>query len=182
MSLFKRKPISYRSVLFVCTANVTRSVTAEALFRHKADADKDNLAHGERWDVASAGVKASHGVGQNSPLNVRLHSKGIPIPNHRSQPISPKLFKRSYWIIVMERAHKEAIIEKFPDVADRVFVLREFGLDEPPSESDMPDPTGKEKENYTEFFDILEKEIPRIYEELKERVNDLELWGKDKPG
>ncbi|MDP8228980.1 MAG: hypothetical protein P9M15_05960 [Candidatus Electryoneaceae bacterium] len=170
MFLFKRKSLSYRSVLFVCTANVTRSASAEGMFRDLADRNS-----AERWDVASAGVKAHKGSGPNPPIKVRLmECYKIFIDNHRSQPITSKLFKRYYWIIVMERAHKEAIIKQYPDVKDRVHVLREFGQSVPPSEPDMPDPTGEDKtEGYRELLAIFEEEIPRIFQVLQYRVDDL---------
>jgi len=167
VSLFKRKSAPLRSVLFVCTANVTRSPVAEALFKRLANAS------GEKWKVASAGTGTVRGVPPNPVISFIMFQRGFPIRDHRSRPVKRSLLDRFYWIIVMERTHREKLLKLDPEAGERIHVLRQFGCEEPLLEPDMPDPTGKDVDDYRELFDILDQEIPRILRVLQNRVSDL---------
>ena len=168
MNLFKRKPPPLQSILFVCTANVTRSPVAESLFKHEI------AKTGETWKVASAGVNAAKGISANPTVSFVMSKRGTPIANHRSQPVTAKLLNRYYWIIVMEAAHKSAILEINPDVGERLFTMREIGLQDPPDQPDMPDPTGKEVGDFQELFQIFDYEIPRLVKAIQAKNSDAE--------
>jgi len=76
----------------------------------------------------------------------------------------------------MEIAHKEQILNKNPEVGNRVFTVREFGLDIPPDEPDMPDPTFSDnQDDYYNLLNILNYEIPRITRILQIRNSDLDV-------
>jgi|GEM_PF-875460 len=165
----------YRSVLFVCHANVTRSPSAERMFADIAE------KRGEQWNVASAGVAARRDTGANLIVQFILQQRGINLSNHRSQPITDALIKRYHWIIVMERQQRDHLVNKYPQAADRIMVLREVTMSDSLENPDMPDPTGKEVDDYTDLFAILDVEIPRIYKELESRVTDIE-WDEEEKG
>ena len=168
MRLFKRKSPPLQSVLFVCTGNVTRSPVAAAMFRRLADAS------GERWEVGSAGTGTVKGSPPNPVVAFVMFGRGTPIQQHRSRPVTRRLLDRYYWIMVMERSHREKLLEIAPEAGERVQVLRRFGRRELPlPELDMPDPTGKEVDDYRELFDILDEEVPRLFKALQNRVSDL---------
>jgi len=77
----------------------------------------------------------------------------------------------------METNHKEQIIQKSPEVENRVFTVREFGLETPPAEPDMPDPTFSDnQEDYYNLLNILNYEIPRITRVLQIRNSDIESF------
>ena len=154
-------------MLFVCTANITRSPVAEAMLRGVAA--KSN----EKWKVGSAGTKAVRGAAPNPIAAYIMHQRGIPINKHRSQSFTPKLLKRFYWILVMEQKHRDEIVKSNPKAADRVFTVREFGRETPQLVPDMPDPTSKELEDYNELFAILDEEILRVFKTLQNKVSDL---------
>jgi protein-tyrosine-phosphatase len=162
----KRHP---RSVLFVCHANITRSASAAGMFKDLAE------KRGDPWKVGSAGVFAMNGAGPNQVVQFILQRRGVNLVNHRSQPVTRKLLDSYWWIMVMENKHRENIINRFPDVADRVFVMRQFGITEPLPNADMPDPTGKEVDDFTELFGILDTEVTRVYGELENRVSEIML-------
>ncbi|MFH0766276.1 MAG: hypothetical protein V2A61_07635 [Calditrichota bacterium] len=178
LKLFSRKPPPLRSVLFVCTANVTRSPAAAALFRAEA------AKHGEIWTVASAGTKAFKGFKPHSAVAFIMDKRGIKINNHRSQRATKKLLRKYHWILVMEESHREALIKDNPKLANNIYVFRKFGLESDNQEMNMPDPTGKDnyqdpegKPDYCELFAILDVEIPRIFKLLQLKVSDLE-WAQ----
>jgi len=134
---------------------------------------------GEDWKIASAGVKAIKKVGPNPVVAFIMHQRKIPMTQHRSQPVTKKLLNRHYWIIVMETTHKEAILKVNTNLKERVFTLREFGLSSPPPEPDMPDPTGKDPDDYRELFEILDREIPRLVKQFQIKISDMNMLDVD---
>ncbi len=174
MFLFKSKPPDYRSVLFVCTANVTRSPLAETLFRHQISNT------GKTWEVASAGTKAIKGSQANPVVSFLMHQRGLPMSAHRSQPVTAKLLKKRYWIIVMELEHKDLILNIDPNLSERIFTFRELTNPNPSDESelDMPDPTGKNPDDYRELFEILDREMPEVVKIINAKTEDI-LWRND---
>jgi len=137
----------------------------------KAVTDKTH----DTWDISSAGVNAMNGTGPNSVINFILSRRGLSVAKHRSRLVDKKLINRYYWIIVMERKHQENLVKQFPDAADRIQVMREFGAFSPPDDVDMPDPTGKEIDDYTELFSILDIEVPRLYNVINDQIINLEM-------
>ncbi len=172
MGFFRKKKLQTRSVLFVCSANVTRSPVAEALFRKHA------LKSIKSWDVGSAGTKAVSGSAPNPVIAYILYQRGVNINSHRSKPVTPKLLRRYHWIIVMEQEHRQAILELNPDAESRVFVLRELVHGSDLEDVNMPDPTGKEVDDYRELFEILDTDIPLLVRILQNKASDTE-WSKE---
>jgi len=166
--LFKRNVLSPRSILFVCTANITRSPVAEAMFRKLAKKS------GEKWNIASAGIKAVKGASANQVVSFIMFQRGLPLHNHSSQPVTKKLLSRYMWIIVMEEAHKKAILEIDDSLKDRVFIFRELTRTGELGDYNMPDPTGREALDFSQLFEILDNEIPRLYEVMNIRMYDRE--------
>jgi len=162
-------------VLFVCTANITRSPAAAALFNNLA------IKAGEKWIVASAGTKAFSGARAHIGTIQRLNKRKIPIEGHKSQPVTKKLLSQYRWILVMAAHHRDEIIKLDPSAADKTFCLRTFGLNSPDLITDMPDPTFApnklEQQNieFDELFGILDKEVKRAYEILSDRVVNYEM-------
>ncbi|MBM3329367.1 MAG: hypothetical protein FJY67_07850 [Calditrichaeota bacterium] len=164
---------SLRSVLFVCTANVTRSPVAEAMFRRAVESS------GEEWQIASAGVRAIPGVPVNPVIGFIMFQRQMPLTNHKSRPVTTSLMERYYWIITAEQAHRDALLKMYPDLKDRVQTLLGFGRKPDEIEQhDLPDPTGKEPNDYRELMDLLETEIPRLHRVLQVRVADLD-WSPE---
>ena len=157
-------------MLFVCTANVTRSPASAAIFKTLA------AKTGEKWDVASAGVRAGTGMSAYPVMSFAIRDRlGISLSDHKSQRVDAKLLKRYHWIFALERAHRDAMVKLEPTAADRIFVLRDFGRTPPLDNPDMPDPTGKDAEEYGVLLDILSTEIPRLLRVIQDRIADLEM-------
>lgn len=135
-----------------------------------------------KWKVSSAGVNALTRrfpqLGETphtAVLSYLRERKNIHNYMHNSQQISKKLLHQYYWIIVMETAHKEFIDKLGVPLETRMFTMREFGLITPPKELDMPDPTGgPDRNHYLSKFDIIDKEIPRIFDVLTNNIFQLE--------
>lgn len=173
MWFLKRKAPSPRSILFVCTANITRSPVAEMMFRQSVEKT------GELWVIDSAGINTVRGIPPNQVIAFIMFNRDLPIQNHRSQPVTRKLLAKFYWIIAMEENHRQEILKIDETVADRIFLFRELSSPKPLENPDMPDPTGKEAEDYEELFDILNDEIPRFFNIMREKAYEIELKNDD---
>ena len=175
MWFLKRKTQSPRSILFVCTANITRSPVAELMFRYLVE------EAGEIWEIDSAGTNSVRGVSPNQIISFIMFQRKMPIQNHRSQPVTRKLLEKFYWIIVMEENHRQEILKIDETTADRVFLFRELSSNKPLENLDMPDPTGKEVDDYQELFDILDDEMPRLFSIMRDKAYEVELEDDNDP-
>lgn len=172
MSFFSKSP-SAKSVLFVCTANITRSPAAEALFRQMVS----KISEG--WVVSSAGVSAMNGAAPHLNIAYVMRENGIPIYKHKSKPVTRKLLKKFQWVVVMENKHREAILKLDPSMEGRIFIFRELSTDLSNEEADMPDPTGKEGEDYLGLIQTLQTEMPLVVRALQQKAEDI-AWQKEK--
>ena len=90
-------------VLFVCTGNIFRSLTAEhALRRHV----------GDEWVVVSAGTEDFPHVVRH---NVRdyLREKGFDVSAHRRRTLTREILDEADLVIAMSTDHREFIERKF---------------------------------------------------------------------
>jgi protein-tyrosine phosphatase len=156
-------------VLFVCTGNVCRSPMAEGLCRQWLGPDGE-------WEVGSAGIAAFPGM-PASPEAVRaLAEKGGDLLAHRSRPLTRALVDAAALIVVMTRAHRQAILQAFPDAAGKVMLLAAFGV--PPTEEDIPDPIGSPLDVYRAVRDRINALLPDLVLHLHEVVGGKWLPGK----
>jgi protein-tyrosine phosphatase len=94
-----------KRVLFVCTGNIFRSLTAEHALRH---------ALGERAGihVSSAGtVDFPHVVRPN--VRDYLLSKGFDVSRHQRRTLTEPILKESHLVIAMSTDHHRYIAERF---------------------------------------------------------------------
>ncbi len=153
-----------KRVLFVCAGNTCRSVMAQALFMQ--------LAAERRLDVEveSAGVSAGFDEGATDQTVQVLSEQGIDVGDHRSRRLNPELLERADLVLVMTRAQKELIHDRFPDAADKVLLLKEYSEQEVTdttensntvgSSMDVSDPFGQTPDVYrataAELRELLE--------------------------
>lgn len=92
-----------RDILFVCTANKERSVTAEYVAR-RAFSGKDVVFH-------SAGIQASEGTPAGTAAVKYLRSVGIDCSEHTSTLVSGELLRNADLVICMEKRQKRILQE-----------------------------------------------------------------------
>lgn len=156
-----------RSVLFICTGNTCRSFMAEYLMRHYA------AQHGLEVDVASAGLAAFTGdTGTEQALEV-LREMGIDGTKHRSRRVHSHLLAEYDLILAMTWAHKEQLLHLAPELAHKIFLLKEFaeGVNsrEDPgkvAEKDhgISDPFGQSLEVYRQSRMEIERAVQAVVE------------------
>jgi protein-tyrosine phosphatase len=106
------------NILFVCTANVSRSFLAEQLFRQEAGrAGIPGVA------AASAGVMDFSGNPPDSVMVEHLFRQKIPYQKHESRGVDAELMEWADRVLVMESAHLEALREQFPECEEKLALL-----------------------------------------------------------
>jgi protein-tyrosine phosphatase len=106
------------NILFVCTANVSRSFLAEHLFRHEAaQAGLSGVA------AASGGVADFSGSPPDAKMVEFLVKQKISFGMHEARPVEPEQVEWADRILVMEEAHADALRELFPDHGEKIALL-----------------------------------------------------------
>ena len=143
-----------RRILFVCTANICRSPTAEYYMRHLLE----KLGSQERVIVRSAGVMGLEGRAADPVACSLLRRRGIDMSGHRSRGIDTEEAHAATSIIVMERRHRAWFREHLPETLDKVSLLREH-VDGP---KDLADPIGEGLDHYERCLDVLFRAVESL--------------------
>ena len=106
-----------KTLLFVCSGNLNRSVMAaaltHALFRQL----------GRQVNIGSAGTLRLTGRPAPPEVHEVLGELGLDVTAHRSRPLSRTLIDLADAVIVMEDRHGDAVLGMAPDAEDRLFYL-----------------------------------------------------------
>ena len=146
------------NILFVCTANVCRSVMAEAIF-------KSIWAKKGRGDVnvKSAGISAfSHSPPSKNTVEI-MKKRGINVQSHLSRKVTAELVDESDVIFVMEKGHKYYLTGFYPLAQNKVWLLKEFSSGR---EEEVSDPVGLSQDYYEKTADEIEREIEKVVEKM----------------
>lgn len=142
-------------VLFVCTANLSRSPMAEAMFRHEV----------QEWEeivVASCGTKSVPGFCPTPEALTVLQTHGYSTEGLVTHRITAEVVDRANFIFVMGDVHLKTIQQKYPRAADRTFLITDFSEDEHDRGLDVLDPHEKPLDAYLEVYHLLVRLIPRV--------------------
>lgn len=154
------------SILFVCTANICRSPTAEGVFR--AMADKAGL--GAAFELDSAGTGATHVGEPPSPPAVEVAAaRGYDIGGIRARQITGEDIGKFDHVLAMTRGHLVEMRWLAPrDLADKPKLLLSYG----PQLGilDVPDPYGRERADYERAIDLIEVGCRGLLERLAPEV------------
>lgn len=130
------------NILFVCTANISRSFLAQQLLRHELHSHEIyNIS------VSSAGVNANPDANPDPKMVDHLLRKGISNEEHKAKQITKEDVDWAHMILVMEKRHAEILEETWPEAREKVDFLGRFasgGL----VDDDIIDPFGKSPYHY----------------------------------
>ena len=156
------KAIETKIVLFVCTGNTCRSVMASYLLR-------DKLKGREDIEVLSAGVSGIPSAGASAVVMDVMKKNGLDVSAHTNRLLTDELIKMADLILVMEQVHKEKVIKKVPDAADKTYLLKEYaGVDisKDPDGPDIPDPIGRPLEYNEHVFNLIKDLVNKIEKKI----------------
>ena len=147
----------FRSILFVCSGNTSRSPMAAAIAndiiekrRAQTGADPTDAP----LVAESAGTGAMRGAPQ-TPEGIRaLETIGVAPGPHQSQPLTRELIEDAERVYVMTPQHRRAAVELAPWDADKIELLDAEG-------AAIPDPIGHPFEVYVETARRLRELIER---------------------
>jgi len=155
-----------KTVLFVCTGNICRSPMAEGLFRHAVAGRGD-------FRVVSAGLGAVDGQPPSAYAVQAMKELGIDISQQRSHMLTASLVREADYIFGMTHSHVDSVMLLYPQMAEKVFLLREFDETLDPFEKDISDPIGGSYDIYVNCRDQIEQGIASILRYLDQHRHAL---------
>lgn len=176
-------------VLFVCTGNSCRSPMAEGILKKMLKESKlDN------FEVFSAGTYNMNGSPPSLFAIEVAKNRNVDLTQHRSRQLNRQILREADLILAMSDAHLEAIRRMDEKALEKTYLLktfpsrqrRDFQPNHPTSNEDnnrgiwyVRDPIGGSMEDYNLCFMEIQKEIRRIFPELKRKASEKN--SKDHP-
>ncbi|MFH1082216.1 MAG: hypothetical protein ABIE47_08730 [Pseudomonadota bacterium] len=130
------------NILFVCSANVSRSFLAEKLL--KKELERQNI---KDVSVSSAGLYTFDLNQADQNMVAYLSKRGIPPGEHKPKQISKQDIDWANMILVMENDHATKIIDLWPEAKDKLVFFGRF-VSAGPSIDDIVDPFGRSSYHY----------------------------------
>ena len=148
-------------VMFICTENTCRSPMAQGLFE-KAVKKEDK----REIKVYSCGIYAENGgVPTYNAIQV-MKQYNIDLGKHKTTNISNSNILDMDLILCVTTIHKKMVLEKYPDLKEKIFTLKEYVLDKKDQNIDINDPWGYDlvvykrcAEEINEYLKLLIKKI-----------------------
>jgi low molecular weight protein-tyrosine phosphatase len=159
--------VSYR-VCFVCSGNICRSPTAEAVLRRRiADAGLAGAV-----EVDSAGLGDWH-VGEEVDARsaAALRARGYPAWVHEAKQFRPDLFADRDLVVALDAGHERALRAVARTAADRakIRMLRSYdpAAAADPAGLDVPDPYFGGEGGFEHVLDLVEAACAGLLAEIE---------------
>jgi protein-tyrosine-phosphatase len=121
-------------------------------------------------NIQSAGMRHS-GKPASENAQIVINENAYPsLEEHKSNQITKEtenLLKEADVVYVMEKAHKDELVQMFPNHEQKIHLLTSIaGKDE-----DVPNPYGGEVETYKACFEFLKNIIEPNYSKIREIIS-----------
>ena len=123
---------------------------AETLFLHR-------IGQKSGWTAGSAGIYAGAGSPASENSIAAMKELGLDISGHQSRPLTPELVQEAEFIVTMTSHHRFEILQDFPEVGNRVFLIKSFGTSKVPA--DISDPFGGSLGVYKKIRDEIDRAL-----------------------
>lgn len=144
--------LSQLQIVSICTGNTCRSPMAETILRDLLRQRFPKLfAKGkpEPAVTTSAGLSAFPGGNASSEAAAVMHKRGLSLKDHQSRPVTERLLKGADLILTMTASHRNAIVQRWPDLAPKTHLLCIDG-------HDVSDPFGGSVSVYADCAEQIE--------------------------
>jgi protein-tyrosine phosphatase len=156
----------HASVLFVCTGNICRSPTVEAVFR--ALVEREGLSR--EITIDSAGTH-DYQLGQppDPPAVRAAQRRGYELPARRARQFDQKDFKRFDWILAMDCDNLEALQSLRPrDYSGHLGLLLDFAPEVGVRE--IPDPYHGTASDFDRVLDLAERGVGPLLAAIRAKL------------
>lgn len=141
------------SILFVCTGNICRSPTAEAVMRHHL-----SLRYPDRRLILdSAGIHGYHvGEAPDKRTQQVARGMGVALGDLRARAVMPEDYHRFSLILAMDEGHLRHLHRQAPSGAraELALYLPYAGIERP---REMPDPYYGTEAGFQQVFSLCEQ-------------------------
>lgn len=148
-------PDDHTYVVFVCTANLSRSPMAESMMRREIEGH-------DGYVIDSAGTKSTPGFAPTPEALTVLQMQGYDTEGLKTARATKEMLARADYVFVMADGHLRSLSGKFPDAADKIFMLSDLSEDPTKRGMDIPDPHEQPLTVYLEVYELLLDLIPRV--------------------
>lgn len=150
-----------KRILVVCTGNSCRSVMAKGLLKSMLKDRKDIM-------ILSAGIAALPGLRPTRETIEVMARHQVDISSHLTQRLTNDMVEEADLVLVMERMHKQEILNRIPRAERKVFLLREYaGVPSGPGvDIEVPDPIAKPMEVYESCFRMIQGAVEKVVQKL----------------
>lgn len=147
-------------VLFVCLGNICRSPLAEALFVHKTRM----LGIADRFEADSCGT-SNYNVGDGPDHRTVQNARrnGIEVKHIARQWTGEDAMYYDRILVMDARNHDHILSVSDPALHGKVWMMRHF---DPEGKGDVPDPYWGKEEDFQEVFEILNRSVARLVDQL----------------
>lgn len=148
------------NVLFVCMGNICRSPTAEAVFRHKAQ------AQGIKLKIDSAGTLGAHAREKPDPRAQKAGiARGYAFDGIKARKVTEKDFTDFDLIVAMDE-HNVKALQKVspPNLSHKIVLFLEFAHNH--EDSEVPDPYYGGANGFRYVLDLVEDASDGLLKEL----------------
>ncbi|HHW09332.1 MAG TPA: low molecular weight protein arginine phosphatase [Firmicutes bacterium] len=152
-------------IIFICTGNTCRSPMAAALFARQAKEAGLDIT------VSSAGVGAFDGQPASSGARNAMKAYNINLETHKARRWRSSDSSSYDLYLTMTARHRQHILKEYPQLAGRVFTLKEFVGESRNQNSDVQDPFGGDDEVYKASAAELDALIKKLVEKLKKEAS-----------
>ena len=140
--------------LFICTANMCRSVAGEKLLRHYGAA--------AGFETRSRGTAAGPYGGTPSIVKDFLARAGVAEPEHKPELVQEEDIDWADIILVMENHHYESLSDRFPQSMRRMHLFLDYCNGGTGAE--LEDPAGQSRAVFDKVLTAIDLGVKKIIE------------------
>ena len=148
--------------MFICTGNICRSAMAHKLLEKKLkDLNRTDI------EVFSCGTFAENGEKSTYSAFEVMKEYEVDMSSHKATNIAKSKIKDMDLILCATTSHKYFVLQKYPELKDKVFTLKEYvNYDESGKDIDIRDPWGYDVEIYRFCVSEIDKCLDKLLEKI----------------